>query len=418
MLNIQKYTTQLLAVLTIFAAVNSASACTGIEFTTKMENGKTEYTFAGRTMEFGPDVTSWKLMYVPKDYLYKSCEVSGIPTCWLEIGKDSELPIIGSSWTVTYPYVGFAPMRPIKVQSAELEYTMKEVDDGINSEGLYCGGFYHMQMESYSTAPYSLKGQLNISDMDFVPWALGNFASVSDLKAALNDSLHVRQFEVPEKYLKNKDTQFPQLHFMAVDRTGDAIVVEFVDGKPKVFDSVGVITNKPTYDWHTVNLSNYVNLRTTNYESVKFLKHKYEKLSNGTGGLGLPGDFSSPSRFVRAAYMLNATLTNTKYGNDITTPEDAVLRSFRVLNQFDIPEGAVVEVHSENPPNATLEMTSWTSMADLHNLRYYYHTMNSRVIRMVSISDLIQRLPEGSPTTIELPSNEVIVDVTNQFKAK
>ena len=205
---------------------------------------------------------------------------------------------------------------------------------------------------------------------------------------------------------------------MVVDRFGVAVVVEFVDGKPRVFDSVGVVTNDPTYDWQTTNLRNYVNLQTTNYESVNLLGNPYNKLSNGTGGLGLPGDFTSPSRFIRAAYMLNATLTNTKFGNIITSPEDAVLRAFRVLNQFDIPEGSVVEVHSENPPKATLEMTSWTSMSDLKNRQYYYHTMNTRVIRTVSIAELVSRMPDGEPVAIELPANELILDVTDKFKAK
>ena len=135
---------------------------------TKIGGSKDSYTFAGRTMEFGPDVTSWKLMYVPHNYQYNACDISGLNTC----GEDPRgVKIKGYSWPVTYAYVGFAPMRPIKNPlnpGKPFEYTMKEVTDGINEAGLYCGGFYHMHTETYSDAPYA-NDQRNISAMDFVP---------------------------------------------------------------------------------------------------------------------------------------------------------------------------------------------------------------------------------------------------------
>jgi len=220
--------------------------------------------------------------------------------------------------------------------------------------------------------------------------------------------------------------KFPQLHYKVVDKTGDAIVIEFVNGAPKVFDSIGVITNNPTYDWQLTNLRNYVGLQDENHESATFLKKPYDQVSNGTGAIGLPGDFTSPSRFVRATFLLNATLAN----NTIRTPEEAVLRAFRVLNQFDIPEGSVVEISTPTATSIekstptekiTMEATSWTSMADLRNLRYYYHTMYSRTIRMISLEDIDKHTPmveHPQPRTIELPSNELILDATDKFLLK
>lgn len=411
--------------LALAALPGAVLACTGIDFSVKID-GYGSRTFAGRTMEFGPDVTSWKLLYVPHKAEYASCTLSRLHTC----GDDSSgKKIIGYTWQTRYSYTGFTPMRPIKNPldpGKPFEYTLKEITDGINEAGLYCGGFYHMGTEEYSKEPY-VEGQKNISDMDFIAWVLGQFGTVAELQLALSakeggklfQPVYVRQFDVelldiPVTSMK----KFPQLHYKVVDRFGAAVVIEFVDGKPRIFDSVGVITNNPTYDWMVTNLRNYVNLKTENYESVDLLRSTYTKLSNGTGALGLPGDFTSPSRFVRAAYLLDATLTSQRFGNVVQSPEDAILRSFRVLNQFDIPKGAVVEVHSENPPKATLEMTSWTSMADLKSKLYYYHTMNTRVIRMVSLQELMDRIPEGDPVAIELPASELILDVSDQFKAK
>jgi choloylglycine hydrolase len=214
----------------------------------------------------------------------------------------------------------------------------------------------------------------------------------------------------------HKGQQVPPVAFKGCFRHGKAIVIEFVNGKAKIFDSAGVITNNPTYDWHITNLQNYVGLQTKNHEDVKFMKTKYEKLSNGTGGIGLPGDFTSTSRFIRAMYLLNATVTNNK----IKTNEEAILRAFRILNQFDIPEGSVVETKPHDQDKVTtMEATSWTSMADLSKRRYYYNTLNSRSIRMIDLGELIKKIPESTkPVTIDVPASETIINVTDQFKVK
>lgn len=94
--------------------------------------------------------------------------------------------------------------------------------------------------------------------------------------------------------------------------------------------------------------------------------------------------------------------------------------TLRILNQFDIPEGSVVETKPDNPDKVTtMEATSWTSMADLANLRYYYHTMNSRTIRMIELGELRKRLPDAPrPVTIEMPAKELILDETDKFLEK
>jgi choloylglycine hydrolase len=403
-----------IAILPIFAA-NPAIACTGIDFSIPNYNLLgAKYVFSGRTMEFGPDVLNWKLLYVPRNYEYQSCKIDNvIDTC----GNHRLEMIKGYRWPVKYAYVGFTPMRPIK---NKLEYTLTEINDGINEAGLYCGGFYHMGWEEYSKVK-PFKGQKNISDSDFPSWVLGQFASVAELRSKLtndedNDPVQVRQVSVEWAPGIPVAKEFPQLHFKVVDKTGAAIVIEFVNGKAKIFDSVGVITNNPNYDWQLTNLRNYVGLQCKNHENVQLMKATYDKLSNGTGAIGLPGDFTTTSRFIRAMFLLNATLAN----NTIQSTEEAILRAFRILNQFDIPEGSVVETKPDNPDKVTtMEATCWTSMADLVNLRYYYHTMNSRTIRMIELGELLKRLPDAhNPITIEMPANELILNVTDKFQEK
>jgi choloylglycine hydrolase len=268
-----------------------------------------------------------------------------------------------------------------------------------------------MGFETYSNIPSGLLGQNNISNMDFVGWVLGQFSTVDEVQQALNNVV-VRMFDVSLFKKPFKDpTDMPHLHYHVVDKSGKAIVIEFVDGKAKVFPSVGAVTNNPTYDWQVTNLRNYVGLQTKNFMSTTFMGQPYAMLSNGTGGIGLPGDFTSTSRFIRAMYFLDATVSNNKIGS----ADEAIARSFRILNQFDIPEGSVVETKPDNPSVITTkEATSWTSMADLNNLRYYYHTMQNRTVRMVELRELL-KMPVTRPVVIDLPKSELIVDETGSF---
>ena len=85
------------------------------------------------------------------------------------------------------------------------------------------------------------------------------------------------------------------------DASGKSIVIEYVGGKLNVFDDpLGVVTNSPSFDWHMANLRNYVNFSMTNVPPVKLGSVKLEPFGQGSGMLGLPGDFTPPSRFVRA----------------------------------------------------------------------------------------------------------------------
>ena len=90
-------------------------------------------------------------------------------------------------------------------------------------------------------------------------------------------------------------------HFFLQDKSGKSLVVEPVDGTLKVHDApLGVMTNAPTYDWHMTNLANYVNLSVKDIDQTKVGGVTVPAFGAGTGLLGLPGDFTPPSRFVRA----------------------------------------------------------------------------------------------------------------------
>ncbi|MCU0582050.1 MAG: linear amide C-N hydrolase [Syntrophales bacterium] len=371
--------------MSVFLAFSVADACTGMAFSVRDTDGS-RYAIQARTMEFGADVTGWRLISVPKGYSYKACRMN--------ICGDG---VTGLQWAAKYQHVGMSPARPGLP-------ALDEVADGINEKGLSCGGFYHMGYEEYHNKPESGR---TIANTDFVSWILSNFATVGEVREALEKrTVDVAQFTLKYKgkLLCNKDS-CPQLHYLVTDESGASIVVEFKGGKAKIFDSIGVITNNPTYDWHMTNMKNYIGLQSLSRENAVFNGKSYDKLGNGTGAVGLPGDFTPPSRFVRAMFFLNTAIPTTKTGSD-----EAIDRAFRILNQFDIPEGSIV-ANSPTGKGQIQDSTAWTSLSDLKRKRYYFHTQTSRAVRMIELD----KQPKQVLSVQELPDREMIIDISEKF---
>jgi choloylglycine hydrolase len=101
---------------------------------------------------------------------------------------------------------------------------------------------------------------------------------------------------------------------------------------------------------------------------------------SGSGLHGMPGDFTPPSRFVRAAIYSQSAAPNA-------TAEDAVLSAFHILNQFDIPKGSVQNLAVGGTVD---EITEWTSVADLKNLRSYFRTFTDQSIHVVALKEAVE----------------------------
>ena len=129
---------------------------------------------------------------------------------------------------------------------------------------------------------------------------------------------------------------------------------------------------------------------------------------SGSGLRGMPGDFTPPSRFVRAAiFGQNAAPTKTA--------DDAVLSAFHILNQFDIPKGSVVNAAIGEP---TDEITEWTSVADLKNLRWYFRTHEDQTIRVVDLKQAVEAA-KGQISTIAMEtSKQPVANVSTQLQSR
>lgn len=340
-------------------ATTPGFACTGISL-----RAKDGAAVRGRTLEFGFPMQS-KVLIVPAGK-----EMTGtLP----DGGK-------GLTYTSRYALVGANALN------------MPVILDGINDQGLSIGLFYFPGYAKY-TPLTAENAKRAIAPHEFGMWVLANFASVDEVRKGIEDIVVV---PTPAPGLGSAEGMVPPTHFFIQDKTGKSIAVEPVDGTLKVHDApLGVMANAPTYDWHMTNLSNYLNLSVNDIESKQLGDVKVESFGAGSGLLGIPGDFTPPSRFVRAAIYSQAAVPNAK-------ADDAVLAAFHILNQLDSPKGSVVNDAIGGKMN---EITEWTSVADLKNLRWYFRTYEDQSVRMVDLKEALAAA-KGEITSIDMESSK------------
>ena len=199
-------------------------------------------------------------------------------------------------------------------------------------------------------------------------------------------------------YIKEIDS-FAPFHYAVSDSTGRSVVIEYTkDGLTIHDNTVNVVTNNPTFDWHLTNLNNYVGLSPLNREQRIVGKQTVQPFGEGTGLFGLPGDHTSPSRFVRATAFANSALKPANAG-------DAIFTAFHILNHFDIPKGSIRE---KIKGEVFTDYTVWTSAADTKNKVYYYKTYLTQQVEKVDLAVALKGLK--TPKTIKMESGFSVVD--------
>ena len=317
-----------------------AMACTGISFIAK-DGSKV----IARTMEWGGFQLPAKLILVPRGYTHRAVLPSGEE---------------GMSIKVKYGYAGISV----------LEHNFAA--EAINEKGLVGELFYFPGYGEYQTYVPDLKDR-TITDAQFLDWVLASFATVDELLENLNN---VRMITYGQG--------FESAHFNITDASGHHVVLEFFDGKFHVFENkIGVITNAPSFDWHMTNLNNYVNiLAGTNKPRNVGRDITLKALGVGSASFGLPGDLTPTSRFVRASfYVLTARPRATGF--------DAVMQSFQILNNFDLPIGTeFTNEEDDHVPTDMLSATQWTTAIDTKAKKFYYRTEWNSTIRCIDLNEI------------------------------
>jgi choloylglycine hydrolase len=325
----------------------AARACTGIRLIAK--DGS---VVVARTLEFGADLQS---------------KVGVFPAGTTITGQ---LPnnATGMSFKTKYGIVG--------ANAFGLAMTV----DGLNDQGLYIGEFFFPGSAGYATVTPDNSSRA-MAGYQYSMWILGNFSTVAEVKANY-DKVVLAATVVPQLGMA------PPVHFRIVDKTGASVVVEPLGGKLVIYDDpFGVLTNSPTFDWHMTNLNNYAGLSAMITPSKTVMGYTLPGFGQGSGFYGMPGDFTPPSRFVRAVAFEAAAVQPP-------AASDAVQQVFHILNNFDIPVGAV---RDEVNGKTIDEWTLWTSAEDLTHGQFYFRTFNDQSLRSIDVAKALAGA--GSNTT-------------------
>jgi choloylglycine hydrolase len=322
-------------------ALPPADACTSLALVA--EDGTLVY---GRTMEWGAFDLHSRVVVTPQATAFSGTTPDGLP---------------GLQWKGRYGFVG-------------LDMVGQDfIGDGMNEKGLVVGVLYFpgfAQFQSYDPGQAST----SLSSMQLAAWMLSQFATVEEVRQELS-TIRVVAIPLPEL----NDTPAP-MHFSVMDASGKAIVIEYTKDGLSIFDNpLRVMTNAPTFDWHMTNLRNYVGLSAFGKPARNIAGIDFQPIGSGSGLIGLPGDFTPPSRFVRAV-AFTQTARKTSDG-----PE-TVYEVLRVLDTFNVPLPAAGSPDIDPLQQADMRSsTIWSSIADTRNLVYYYHTQNNRTVRKVDL---------------------------------
>ena len=326
------FQTLFFAAATISGSTYHSVACTGISL--KAADGS---YIQARTIEWANGALKSEYVIIPRGEHLRSYTPTGAN---------------GMEFTSRYGVVGLSVV--------EREF----IAEGINEAGLSAGLFFFPRYGGYEQydARYN---DSTLADLQVVQWALTQFATIDDLKQGMN-SVRIVGLE-----------KTAVVHWRIGDASGRQVVMEIVGGEVRFFENtVGVLTNAPGFEWQLANLENYVNLRPGSAENYKMGDVTLQPLGGSSAMLGLPGDFTPPSRFVRAAFFRNSAPQRAN-------GHDTVLQAFHILNNFDVP------IAIENPSERELpSATQWTSAIDLTARRVYYKTAYNNSIRCIDLTEI------------------------------
>lgn len=345
-------------VLALVFFIRAAYACTAFQI--KAQDGSMIY---GRSMEFGFKFDS-NLLIVPRGFNYTGTAPQGAA---------------GLQWTTKYGFIG---MNQVIARTV--------VSDGMNEKGLIVSMLYLPGFAKYET-PKTEKNNRTIGAWEFATLLLSTCSTVEEVKALLPTIL------VAQEPMPNLGEFILPLHYYVADRNGQNLVIEYVDGQRNVYDNpMGTLTNSPIFPWHLQNLACYVNLSPDTIKQLQLPHWTIRGSGQGSGLLGLPGDYTPPSRFVRAVL----------FSQWAQTPKDSmegVNTCFHILNTFDIVPG-VIRTQATEKSLGTLpaevkntmgpDTTEWVIVHDQAHLKTFFRTYGSLQIGMVDLNQLDFSKPE------------------------
>lgn len=344
----------------LFAAV--FILCKGYACTDFLLSDSLQQVVVARSLEFGIDLES-QIRNFPKGTKFTS-----------NLANNE----IGMQWSAKYGFLSVVAFQNL-------------VMDGFNEAGLSVGVLW-FPGSVYKDITVKQNSR-TIAFEDFASFLLSSFSTIEEVKAIL-PSIHIWFHSIEQ--LKGT----PPIHYSIHDKSGKSLVIEFVGGEMQVTDNpVNVLTNAPEISWHLTNLRNYVNLSTMNKGGTSIDGFSISPIGQGSGLLGIPGDWTPPSRFIKVA-LVKGFIGKPK------DREESVNLAFHLLNMVDIPYGAV------GGDNNGPDYTQWIIVKDLHGGQLYYRTYGNLNIKVLNIAEMVK--PEAKLQRIPMPGAKAAEKALNK----
>jgi choloylglycine hydrolase len=343
----------------LFLNIQLAGACT--YFFLKAKDGS---IISGRTQEFYSNLESM-IEIVPRGTSFSTTAPKGA---------------MAVSWNTKLGFIGIS------------HYGRSLFTDGLNEKGLAAGALWFGDTEYPTINP----GDQVVDVTDFVGWILGSFQTVMEVKNELG------KIKVAASIFEPLKMVLP-LHFYVTDALGNSIVLEHMEGRLAIIENTtnGVMTNEPNLNWHLQNLRFYSNINPFSFP-VPSLKD--DAWSLGTGLKGLPGDYTSESRFVRVSAL-------KYFAEPAADAEKGVNLALHLINIIDIPYGPQLWIQGQQ---GHVQWTPWIVIYDQKNRHFYYRTYENPNLRRIDLN----KLPFGENGTnrrFELYGGSGYVDDTGRF---
>jgi len=287
----------------------------------------------GRSMEFGMPLNS-QLLITPRNYACQGMGVDG------RVGT-------GLNWTSKYAVAGMNVLG------------LPTYADGMNEKGLV-GGLLNAPFTAQYQDVSQADSANSINSCQILLFVLTNFATVDEVKVGL------KKIFVNRSTVAAYKNQTPPVRVPLHDANGNSIVIEYIKGELVITDNpTHVCTNDPVLSEQFNNIGNYANLTNIEQKPLLINGATYQSPSSGNGLHGLPGDYLSPSRFIRALFLSKSV--PVEYNT-----EKMVNAAWHITGSFDIPPGAIT-LTADNPYGGGvdgLEITEWIIVADNKNMIY------------------------------------------------
>lgn len=306
--------------------------CTALSLIAKNNN-----VFFGRTMDFSYELDP-EVYIVPRNYTWNN----GINNCEI---------------TNKYKFIG------IGQNIGNVTFA-----DGTNELGLAGAVLYFPGYADYNSYD-NKKNNIYIGSTDLINYILGNCSDINDTIKVLN-SINITG---KEDAITNS---IAPLHWLFIDKNNNCITVEKTSNGLKIFNNeLKVLANSPAFDWHMTNLRNYLNVNPNQLERVFWKDVLLSPFGQGAGTTGLPGDYTSPSRFVRTAFL--KSFTSIPLTND-----EAINTCFNIMKSVSIPRGVVIT------KRGTDDYTQYTAFMNINTGDYYFNTYSNNQILKANINSV------------------------------